>query len=47
MNTADYVIIAIVAASLIWAAVVIVRKRKKGKTCCGDCSNCNSGCNMK
>ena len=44
MNTADYVIIALVAAALVFALAAVIRNRKNGKTCSGDCGNCHNGC---
>jgi len=43
MNPADLIVAGIVIAAVI-AAVIAVRVRKKrGKSCCGDCSCCE-GC---
>ena len=39
----DYVIIAAILAALAAAVCFTVRNRKRGKSCCGDCSSCG-GC---
>ncbi len=43
MNLWDILIIALVAIAVVLAVCVIIRNKKKGKGCCGDCCQC-SGC---
>ena len=44
MSGADVLVLAIVAAVVVLAVVSLVRAKKKGKTCCGDCSQCGRRC---
>ena len=46
MNTADMVLIAVIAAAVALAVRACVKRRKKGG-CCGECSRCRSGCKVK
>ena len=42
MNTVDIILIVLIAAAVIAAVVFRIRSAKRGKTCCGDCSQCCS-----
>lgn len=46
MNGADILVIILVAALVAGAAAAMIRNRRKGKDCCGDCSKCSGffGC---
>lgn len=39
MRPVDYILIAVIAAVLVFAAVLAVRRKKTG-TCCGNCAEC-------
>ncbi len=43
MNIWDYLILAALAAAVVLALIKIIGSRKRGKTCCGDCSRCRGG----
>ena len=43
MNGIDIVLLLLIGAALAGAVLHIVRRRKQGKGCCGDCASC-SGC---
>ena len=40
----DYVLIAVIAAAVIGAIILAVRRKKNGSSCCGDCAKCKSRC---
>ena len=40
MNALDIILIIIIAAALIFAVLHIIKSRKHGRPCCGDCSRC-------
>ncbi len=42
MEWLDYMILAAVAAGIVWAVVASLRAKKKGRGCCGSCSGCSS-----
>ena len=46
MNTADYIVIAVLALIVIGAIFAIYRCKKSGKKCigCPDAGNCSGGC---
>ncbi|WP_083545881.1 FeoB-associated Cys-rich membrane protein [Fibrobacter sp. UWOS] len=44
MNFWDILILFIIAAACVWAIRKIVKNRKNGKTCCGNCSRCAQNC---
>jgi len=46
MNTADILILLIVAACVTLAVLHIIKEHRKGGGCCGDCSGC-IGCSRK
>lgn len=43
MSLSDWIILLVVALWAIVGVVIARRRRKKGRGCCGDCSNCD-GC---
>ncbi len=43
MNGIDIVLLLLIAAALALAVRHIIRRRRQGKGCCGDCASC-SGC---
>ena len=43
MSLVDIALLAVIAAALVRAAAVCVRKKKHCGTCCGDCTKCG-GC---
>ncbi len=50
MNIWDAVILLLVAVALGVAVWIIIKNRKSGKSCCGDCSSCrgcSKGCQEK
>ncbi len=44
MNIWDILLTAAITAAVIYAVYSIRKSRKSGKTCCGDCTRCNSEC---
>ena len=40
----DFVLIAVIAAAVIGAIILAVRRKKNGSSCCGDCAKCKSRC---
>ena len=44
MNLWDYILIFVIAAALGFALGKVLRDRKKGKTCSGDCASCGGSC---
>ncbi len=44
MNWLDILLIVLVAAALVLCITVLIRSRRKGRGCCGNCSCCRSGC---
>lgn len=40
MKLLDYILIAVLAVWLILAVAYMIRRRKKGYTCCGNCKGC-------
>jgi len=44
MRIADYIVIALIAVAVILALRVIIKNKKQGKTCNGDCINCTQNC---
>ena len=40
----DFVLIAVIAAAVIGAIILAVRRKKNGSSCCGDCAKCRSRC---
>ena len=48
MNIWDLLIVALLAAVVVFAAVRIVKRKKRGKGCCGcDCASCGGCAAMK
>ena len=46
MSFADIVVIAVLCAAVTAAVFILVKNKRKGKSRCGDCSDC-AGCNKK
>ncbi len=46
MNFWDIIIVVLIAAGVCISVIKIVRDKKKRKTCCGNCTECN-GCVYK
>ena len=46
MNIWDIVLSAVIVAAAVTAIAVIIRNKKHGKGCCGDCTKC-CGCDAK
>lgn len=44
MGMVDFVIILIVAAMAVVVCVYLLRQKKAGNGCCGNCSGCSQGC---
>ncbi|MGI6280379.1 MAG: FeoB-associated Cys-rich membrane protein [Acutalibacteraceae bacterium] len=44
MNVWDIIIISAIVISIAAAIFAIVKRRKKGKGCCGSCSGCGMSC---
>ncbi|MBO4877810.1 MAG: FeoB-associated Cys-rich membrane protein [Ruminococcus sp.] len=44
MNVIDILLIIVIAAAVLFAVRHIVKDRKNGAVCCGDCSRCGK-CN--
>jgi len=44
MSIADIIIIAVLAAWFVFALVRVIKKRKSGSCCSGDCSSCDKSC---
>ncbi|MBP3372277.1 MAG: FeoB-associated Cys-rich membrane protein [Clostridia bacterium] len=44
MRIADYIVITLIAVAVILALRVVIKNKKQGKTCNGDCANCGKGC---
>ena len=40
MNAIDIILIILIAAALIFAVLHIIKSRKHGRSCCGDCCRC-------
>ncbi len=40
MNTADIIVLSILVIAMLLAVFGIIKNKKKGNTCCGDCANC-------
>lgn len=47
MGIQDWIIVSLVIACLVWAIVVMIRRRRSGKGCCGGCSGGCQGCRKK
>ena len=48
MNSADLIVIAVVAAIVLWAVSAIRRNQKSGKSPCGcRCPDCGGACGKK
>ena len=47
MNWLDILLIVLVAAALGLCIAVIIRSRKKGRGCCGNCSGCRKNCSFQ
>ncbi|MBQ9898956.1 MAG: FeoB-associated Cys-rich membrane protein [Ruminococcus sp.] len=41
MNAADIVLVIVIGAALAAAVTYLVRRKKSGTGCCGDCSRCS------
>ena len=42
MNAVDIILTVVIATAFIGAVVSCIRRKKSGKGCCGDCSQCGS-----
>ena len=47
MSTGDIIVLVILAAVLALALAGIIRRRKKGNACCGECAGCIASNNCK
>ena len=44
MSAIDYIVIAAVAISVVIAVIYLIKNRKSGQECSGDCANCKRNC---
>ena len=46
-NAANIIIIAVLAAAIVFAAIKIIRDKRNGKGCGGNCADCGKSCSTK
>ena len=44
MNLTDIILIIVIAAAVVLAVIHCLRSRKRGNTCCNNCSSCTYNC---
>lgn len=44
MSPADIILTAVIAVVLVLAAIGIIKRKKNGSSCCGDCAKCKGKC---
>ena len=44
MSPADIVLTVVIIAVLVLAVIGIVKRKKNGSSCCGDCAKCKAKC---
>ncbi|MBR3347709.1 MAG: FeoB-associated Cys-rich membrane protein [Solobacterium sp.] len=47
MNTADVILIVILLAIAGFALFLMIRRKKKGSSCCGTCAGCECMCEKR
>ncbi len=46
MSPLDIVILVVAVGAAVFGIVVTVRRKRRGKGCCGDCSRCSGCCHL-